>query len=236
MIPYYGEHEWVGEAVESLLCQTHRKLEVTIVNDGSFDPEDAVLFELAEDPRVRVLTQANEGEQSARNLGILDAGGKYVAMLDADNTFEPEFVERAVSMFEADPEIAYVTCWLRFFGDPAALEQIGTQGFPALGNNVRSDDAFNSDGDTMAVLPRRLFAALGYRYEELSGMASDWALYRVFKDDARFGAVIPELLANYRVHAASLSHGAEPASHVLSWDEVFAARRARRVRWVEERA
>lgn len=231
VVPYYGEHEFVGEAVASLLGQTHRNLEVTIVNDGSFEPEDAVLAELAEDPRVRVLTQLNDGESSARNLGVLDADGKYVAMLDADNLYEPEFVERAVAMFEADPALAYVTCWLNFIGDEAAIENYGTEGFPALGNGVRSDDAINSDGDTIAVLPRRLFSELGYRYDERAGMAADWALYRVLRDDGRFGAVIPEFLAHYRVREDSLSKDVAAASHTLSWDEVSAARRARRVQW-----
>jgi glycogen synthase len=235
IVPYYGEHELVGEAVASLLAQTHRNLEVTIVNDGSFDPEDAILAELAEDPRVRVLTQLNDGEQSARNLGAIDAEGDYLAMLDADNVFEPEFVERAVAMLEADPELAYVTCWLHFIGEPAAIEAYGTEGFPALGNGVRSDDAINSDGDTIAVLPRRLFSELGYRYDERAGMAADWALYRVLRDDGRLGAVIPERLARYRVRVDSLSKEVAAESHTLSWDEVMSSRQARMLQWTQTR-
>lgn len=233
IVPYYGEHEWVGEAVDSLLAQTHRHLEVIIVNDGSFEPEDAVLAKLARNPRVRVLTQLNDGEQSARNLGLLDAEGDYVAMLDADNLFEPEFVERAVAMLGADPELAYVTCWLRFIGNEAALAAAGTQGYPPLGNAVRSDEAINSDGDTIAVMPRRLFAELGYAYDELSPIASDWALYRVFRDDGRFGAVIPERLARYRCRDESLSHAVPPEAHARSWDETLSRRRARRLRWTK---
>jgi glycosyltransferase involved in cell wall biosynthesis len=233
IVPYFGDHAWAGEAVASLLAQTHRNLEVTIVNDGSFDPEDAVLAELAEDPRVRVLTQLNEGEQSARNLGLIDAEGDYVAMLDADNLFEPEFVARAVAMLEADPELAYVTCWLRFFGTEDALAAAGTHGYPPLGNGVRSDDAVNSDGDTIAVMPRCLFTELGYRYDEPSGLASDWALYRVLREDGRYGAVIPERLAFYRCRGDSLSHSVNGGDHTQSWDETLSQRRARGVRWAK---
>jgi glycosyltransferase involved in cell wall biosynthesis len=203
IIPYHGEHEWVADAVRSLLEQTHNNLEVTIVNDGSFDPEDGVLDELAEASRVRVLTQTNQGDNPARNLGIVDADGEYLVMLDADNAFEPGFVERAVAMLEADPELAYVTCWLRFVGERAALETVGTQIYPPLGNAVRSDDEVNSDGYTMAVLPRRLFADLDYRYQEL-GAAGSWELYRLLRDDGRYGAVIPELLGRYRVRSSSI--------------------------------
>jgi glycogen synthase len=230
VVPYYGEHEWVGEAVGSLLAQTHRNLGVTIVNDGSFEPGDGVLAELAEDPRVRVLTQLNGGDQSARNLGLLCAEGDYAVMLDADNALEPEFVARAVAMLEADPELAYVTCWLRFVGEEAALDAVWTRGFAPLGNGVRSDEAINSDGDTIAVMPRRLFAELGYRYDE-GAVLADWALYRVLKDDGRLGAVIPERLARYRVRHNSLSRTVAGGTHALAWDETRSARLARRTRW-----
>jgi len=226
IIPYYSEHEWVAEAVRSLLDQTHDNLEVTIVNDGSFEPEDEVLDELAEEPRVRVLTQANQGDSAARNLGILDADGEYLVMLDSDNAFEPEFVERAVAMLEADPDLAYVTCWLRFVGERAALEAIATQIYPPLGNAVRSDDRFNSDGDTMAVLPRRVFTDLGHRYAE-SGMAGDWELYRTLRDAGCYGAVIPELLGRYRVRPKSISRAFAAGVHDRAWDEALSRRRMR---------
>jgi glycosyltransferase involved in cell wall biosynthesis len=230
IVPYYAEYEWVREAVASLLAQTYRNLEVTIVNDGSFDPEDAVLVELAKDPRVRLLTQLNGGDQSARNLGLTDAEGKYVVMLDSDNALEPEFVARAVAMLEADPELAYVTCWLRFVGEEAALQAAWTRGYAPLGNSVRSDDAINSDGDTIAVMPRRLFAELGYRYEAGAAMA-DWALYRVLRDDGWIGTVIPEQLARYRVRPDSVSHVLAGRTHALAWDETLSTRQARRTRW-----
>ncbi len=229
IVPYYSEHEWVADAVGSLLAQTHRKLEVTIVNDGSFEPEDSVLEELEADPRVRVLNKPNGGDHTARNLGIADADGKYVAMLDSDNVFEPEFVARAVAMLEADPELAYVTCWLPFHGDEQALRAIGTTLFPALGNAVRAGDSVNSDGDTMAVLPRRLFSQLGYRYAETSLM-SDWELYRVLRDDGRYGAVIPEPLGRYRVRSGSVARSVPSDVIARSWDEALSRRRLRSLR------
>ena len=226
IVPYFGDHEWVEEAVRSLLDQSYRNLAVTIVNDGSFDPEDAVLDELEANPKVRVLTKPNGGDHTARNLGILDADSKYVVMLDADNAFEPEFVERAVAMLEDDHDFAYVTCWLRFVGEPAALEAIATGIYPPLGNAVRSDDRFNSDGDTMAVLPRRLFSELGYWYQE-AGMTVDWELYRTLRDDGRYGAVIPELLGRYRVRRGSISRAFTREAHDLALAEGISRRRLR---------
>jgi glycosyltransferase involved in cell wall biosynthesis/GT2 family glycosyltransferase len=231
VVTYYGEHEEVREAVDSLLAQTHRKLEVVVVNDGSFCAEDRVLFELAELDRVRLLHKPNGGESTARNLAIVDSDGEYLAFLDADNTLEPAFVARAVAMIEADPEIAYVTSWLRFFGDDEeTVARVGAAGYAPLGNAVRSDDAINSDGDAIALMPRRLFVREGYTYEEDAVLMADWELYRHLREDGRFGAVIPALEANYRMRAGSVSHLAVGDRHANAWEEALSRRRSRALR------
>ena len=69
VVPYFRASAYVEEAVDSLLAQTHRNLDVVVVNDGSFEPADEVLERLAALPRVRVVTKPNGGECSARNLG-----------------------------------------------------------------------------------------------------------------------------------------------------------------------
>jgi glycosyltransferase involved in cell wall biosynthesis len=227
VVTYFGEHEEVREAVDSLLGQTHRNLEVIVVDDGSFRAEDRVLAELAELDRVRVVYKPNGGEADARNLAILLADGEYLAFVDADNTLEPGFVARAVAMIEADPEIAYVTSWLRFFGEPEALAAAGTGGYAPLGNAVRSDDAINSDGDAIALVPRRLFVREGYSYEEEGVLMADWELYRRLRNGGRFGAVMPALEANYRIRPDSLSHLAVGDLHASSWDEALSRRRLR---------
>jgi glycosyltransferase involved in cell wall biosynthesis len=227
VITYFGEREEVGEAVDSLLAQSHRNIEVIVVNDGSFETEDRVLDELAARDRVRVLHKPNGGEADARNLAAIDADGEYVVFLDADNTLEPGFVARAVAMIEADPDLAYVTSWLRFFGEEEAIARAGTGGYAPLGNAVRSDDAINSDGDAIALMPRLLFARDGYSFEVESVLLADWELYRRLREDGRYGAVIPALTANYRVRSGSVSHSAAGDLHALSWDEALSRRRLR---------
>ena len=77
-------------------------------------------------------------------------------------------------------------------------------GYAPLGNSVLREDSANWDGDTIAVLPRRLFSELGYGFDPNSVIQCDWELYRTLRADGRFGAVIPEQLAKYRVHGDSL--------------------------------
>jgi glycosyltransferase involved in cell wall biosynthesis len=230
IIPYHRACAYVREAVESLLEQTYPNLDVLIVNDGSFEPGDEVLDELAVLPGVTVVTQVNRGETEARNLGAALARGEYVAMLDADNALEPRFVERAVAMLRAEPGLAYVTSWLRLV-DGAGSTLTGPSAYAPLGNSVLSEDAANWDGDTIALLPRRLFAELGYGYEPECGMQSDWEFYRRLRDDGLFGAVIPEELARYRVLEDSLTKSHDELVHAASWAESRIRLRRARTRW-----
>jgi len=230
VIPYHRAAAYVEEAVRSLLGQTHREIEVVIVNDGSFEPADAVLERLAADSRVRVVTQLQAGEAAARNLGVRMAAGEYIVMLDADNVLEPEFVARALAVYEREPDLAYVSCWLRFI-DPDGSVHRQPSGYAALGNRVVRDDADNWDGDTLALLPRRLFAEVGFGFDEPSVIYSDWAFYRALREAGRFGVVIPENLARYRVLPSSLMRSHSPAMQWQGWNEARARRQLQRTRW-----
>jgi len=227
VVPYFRASAFVEDAVESLLSQSHRNLDVIVVNDGSFEPEDSVLERLAALPRVRVVTKPNGGECSARNLAVAVAEGTFVAMLDSDNVLEPRFVARALKAFERDPELAYVSCWLRFV-DPDGFPCSDPSGYAALGNRVLGDDGENWDGDALALLPRALFAEDGYRYEEASVCNGDWEFYRRLREDGRFGAVIPERLARYRVVPGSLQRSFDRRAQLHSLDEALTRREARR--------
>ena len=124
-------------------------------------------------------------------------------MLDADNMLEPQFVERALAVFRAEPDLAYVSCWLRFIG-PDGSPESDPAGYSALGNRVYQGTDRNLDGDSLAMLPRRVFTELGYGYGRETAAHPDWHFYRRLRADGLFGAVIPEQLARYRVLADSL--------------------------------
>lgn len=89
IIPVYNAEKYLRQCLDSVLDQTLRDIEVICVDDGSTDSSLAIIREYAaKDPRLRLLTQPNSGAGAARNLGIENANGKYIAFVDADDWVE----------------------------------------------------------------------------------------------------------------------------------------------------
>ncbi len=109
VIPLYNKPESVLAAVQSVLRQSYADFELIVVDDGSTDSSPSVVTGI-EDRRLRLVSQANAGPGAARNRGLGDALGEYVTFLDADDEWEPEFLELGVSALDGHPESgAWVT-------------------------------------------------------------------------------------------------------------------------------
>ncbi|MFP5502223.1 MAG: glycosyltransferase family 2 protein [Candidatus Sericytochromatia bacterium] len=111
LIPVYNAERTVRAAIESILAQSERDLELLVVDDGSTDGTPAILEALAaKDPRVRLVRQANAGIASALNAGLALARGRYVARMDADDLSLPTRLERQRAALDADPALGLVSC------------------------------------------------------------------------------------------------------------------------------
>lgn len=94
VIPVYNAEEFVSRCLESICCQTYKKLEILVIDDGSKDNTFAICNEFAKlDSRIKVIHQENSGVSAARNLGIEKATGEYISFIDADDYIKEDYFE-----------------------------------------------------------------------------------------------------------------------------------------------
>ncbi|MCZ3367107.1 MULTISPECIES: CDP-glycerol glycerophosphotransferase family protein [Methanobacterium] len=105
--PAYNAEDYLAEALDSLVNQTFRNFEVIIVNDGSTDGTQEIIDEYCQKySNFRSFTQPNSGVSKARNKGLDEACGDYIAFLDADDLFAPKALEKMYrTAFENDAEL-----------------------------------------------------------------------------------------------------------------------------------
>ena len=126
-MPAYNVAPYVGAAIGSVLDQTFTDLELIVIDDGSTD----ATFEIAVactagDPRVRLLRKPNGGISSARNHGLRAASGAFIAVLDSDDLWSPEYLATQMRILEERPEIDIVTgnAWFLYdHGSPVSRAQ-----------------------------------------------------------------------------------------------------------------
>lgn len=123
VIPTYNRAALCRRAVESVLAQTYRDLEVIVVDDGSRDETRDVLRAFG--PPVRYLRQENAGVSAARNRGLAEARGSFIALLDSDDRFEPWKLEAELRVLRFYPEAGMV--WT----DIKAVDEYDRELFPA---------------------------------------------------------------------------------------------------------
>ncbi len=108
VIPTFNSATYLPDAIDSVLGQSYGKCEVIVVDDGSTDEtaEVAALFGDA----IRYVYQENRGLSAARNHGLILATGEYIALLDADDLLEPDYLERMLGSFETHPDAGAIYC------------------------------------------------------------------------------------------------------------------------------
>ncbi len=114
VIPTYNRKHTLTRAIESILTQTIKPLEIIIVDDGSDDGTREWIKE--EYPFIQYLNQNNSGVSASRNRGIFSANGNWIAFLDSDDEWIPEKLERQLSILRSDKEAVFChtnEIWIR---------------------------------------------------------------------------------------------------------------------------
>lgn len=95
VVPIYNVENYIKKCVDSILSQTYKNLEIILVDDGSPDNCPQICDEYAQkDSRIKVIHKENGGVSSARNIGMENARGKWIAFIDADDWIEEKYFEK----------------------------------------------------------------------------------------------------------------------------------------------
>jgi len=205
VIPSFNMARWIEAAVQSVLDQTLRDLEVVVVDDGSTDATPQILAAIP-DKRLRVVRQTNGGLAAARNTGIRAARGVFLGLLDGDDTWMPQKAERQVAVLQRDPGLTLT------YSHSAYLDEDGTPS----GLLLRSDHAApdwrdmilrNHVGNGSTPIGRTAdFIEAGLFNEQLRTAAEDYEMWpRMMHRTGRRIALVPEVLTGYRVRNSSSS-------------------------------
>jgi len=208
VMPVRNGGELLQEAIDSILRQTERDLELIVVDDASNDHTPAVLAQAqATDPRVRVRRlDANLGIAGALNEGCRLARGTFIARMDADDISLPMRIETQLRYLSAHPDVAVVGSWVRRVDQFGALGAI--QRYPSEPPLVAWSMMFFNSIAHPTVLMRRDALHMDAVYKADYPPAEDYAFFAGMTRTVRL-ANIPEVLLHYRMWAGNSSRSPE---------------------------
>jgi len=218
MMPAYNAAAFIGTAIESILAQTYPRWELVVVDDGSTDGTAAAARQF-DNPRIRVVLQANQGEAAARNHALRLVQGEFLAFLDADDLFLPDHLQATVAYLQAHPMRGGVYTdgyYINTLGqrmEPLSSQRRGPfEGhiFEAL---VRASDVFGPPICT--VLRRAEVARRGLTFDTDIVIGPDWDFLTRFAEEAEFG-YLGQPTVEYRVHATNITRTAGSERRRLS--------------------
>jgi glycosyltransferase involved in cell wall biosynthesis len=213
VIPVYRSERYVAATLRSVLAQTFTDFEVIVVDDGSPDRSIAIC-KAFDDPRIRYVHQSNAGLAAARNAGIRNARGDYIAFIDSDDLWAPEKLERHVAHLRAAPEVGVSYSLSAFIDEDGAplgsYQMLGGGPLKPVDCFVRNPIGNGSNAVVRAALFRETppagRAVKDFLFDEDLRQAEDYELWvRIATLSEWRIERLPWPLTYYRINRASLS-------------------------------
>lgn len=211
IIPAYNMVDFVAETIDSALSQTYPAVEVVVVNDGSTDATAEAIAPYLD--RIHYVEQPNRGLAGARNAGIRASSGEYLALLDADDLWLPERLDRCIGHFAAHRHLAMVTT-------DAYLIEDGEKTTKRCYRDRRQYPFPATEDQQLAAIAKRnfLFVSVVFRrdlidrygaFDEAFRRAEDYELWSRYLTRGERAGYVDEPLGYYRRRADSLSASPE---------------------------
>lgn len=205
IVPAYNVAPFIGEALASLQAQTLTDFEAIVIDDGSTDATVAAISPFLADARFRLIRTENTGLAATRNRGLAEVQTDFVAMLDGDDRYRPDYLAVMLDRIANDPSIAFLTCDAESFttgSDPAErfssryaqTEPVTLDGF--LGGRTH---VFG-----LCTLRTATLRSVG-GYDPALRAAEDLDLWLRLLGEGHIGGLVPQVLVDYRRRPGSLS-------------------------------
>lgn len=203
VIPAYNSMAYLPQTITNLLQQSYADFEVVVVNDGSTDNTSEWVSQI-DDPRIRLIDQTNLGLAGARNTGIREATGEYLAFLDADDLWESSKLLEQVKVLDSHPEVGVVYTWVAYvdeFGNSTGrVVQNHHEGH--IWQQLTQRNLVESG--SVAMVRRECFAKCGMFDCNLGSFVEDWDMWLRIAQYYPF-KVVKQPLVFYRQVASSAS-------------------------------
>jgi len=204
IIPAYNVQKYVGSAIKSVLAQTFKDFEIIVVDDGSSDDTKEVIHAFGD--QVRYIWQENMGLGGARNAGILASNSEFIGLLDADDEWRPNFLERMMALVQSRPD-AFV-----YYSGAQGMDSEGNDLPQIFGRMISSNDLSRNILRANFIIPstvifrRDIVVDVGLfdeKNHKLHG-CEDWDLWLRLASSHSFAGT-SESLVRYRLHSQTFS-------------------------------
>jgi glycosyltransferase involved in cell wall biosynthesis len=210
IIATYNRKMWLGEALESVVNQSYRNIEIIIIDDGSTDDTKSLVMSF-NDSRIHYFFQENRGRSAARNVGLQLARGKYIAFLDSDDVYFPEKLAVQLGYLDEHPETGMIYTSAYCINDKGEI--LSHKYEATISGHIYNKIAFFVP--VTITLPtvmvrREIILALG-GFDEQMHRFEDTDLWRRISKITRIDAM-PEITCKLRTHVDNHLHAQDPQS------------------------
>lgn len=210
IMPVYNAQEYLRDAIESMVDQTYKNIELIIINDGSTDSSESIIKEYAEEyPQIIAVSRENRGLIKTLNEEIEMAKGEYIVRMDADDISKIRRIEKQVEFMEEHPDVMMSGCYFEILAEKTATPE-------RLEATYKLQDKINSYDNDMQqdlfmgytilhatwIIRRELLNNIGVYSEQYSHCEDGELLFRVLANNYKIG-VVKERLYQYRIYEAS---------------------------------
>lgn len=206
IIPAYNSLTYLPTAINSVFRQTFQDFELVIIDDGSSD-KTADWVSCLTESQIKLISQDNQGASTARNIGIANSEGEYIAFLDADDLWRPSKLTKQVERLDNLPQVGLVHCWTEFTnaqGDKTG-KVMTSYGEGTVWKEMVLYNLLRCGSTPM--IRRTCFESLGV-FDTALKYAEDWDMWIRIASQYEF-SIINEPLVFYREHEDNKSKNYE---------------------------